>query len=220
LNPAADAEFVFRELTPLEATNMLSVAHGRCQEVLRKRALQRQNGGVIGEVLQGDRTVIGKVLGEPRPHHVDHRGVGNAQYFRIADHGEDHVVDEITVLVEKMGVSTPTRCNARHPLGGQTFEPGSNAFTRESERTHVRYVEEASTASGRQMFISDVGVPDGQLKAVKIDEVGFQRDVLVVEGGSYGGRFAHDRWTSTRHINLGLRRAQSAAGKPRQISSP
>ncbi len=96
------------------------------------------------------------MLVEPRPHHVDHGSVGYTENLVLSDNSENHVINDETVLIQKMGVSTTGRFNGGNALCRNAFEPLAHVVALEAEGTHVRNIKQACSGACGKMLVLDV----------------------------------------------------------------
>ena len=152
LDVAADAEGSAVEGRPAEASDVRALAEHRGEHVLGLWALKRQNRRIIGQVLERHGAVLGKVLAEPLVHDRDHRGIGYAQDFVVRGDGEDHVVDDVAVVVHEVGVGAAARRHGCHALGREGLEPTTHVCALESKQAHVRHVKQSCSGPGGHVF--------------------------------------------------------------------
>ncbi len=88
---------------------MCSLTQNGRQDVLGLGTLQRKDGSRVRAILERDGTVLRKETGEPFAHDIDHRCVWNTKDFVLRNDGEDHVVDDVPLVVHEVGIGATAR---------------------------------------------------------------------------------------------------------------
>ena len=123
----------------------------------RVRPLQRNHGELFADVLHAD---VGLVIvrAEPVPVLVAVGGIHHQQVLILGEPVEVCIVDSATGLGGDEGVLRLADLQGPRAVGQDLEKKCLGALPAHHETAHVRYVEQAAIASGREMLADDAGL--------------------------------------------------------------